>query len=86
MENLELVIGLVVAVLAIIGTNLGILMPMLLRLEKKIDTVDQKFTRKFEYFELRLDAVHREIIDVHREITGIHRRLPADAELLIARR
>jgi len=79
MDNLEMMIGLVVAVLAIVGTILGVLVPMMHRMESRLDG-------RIVRLEIKFDTLSSEINGIHREIANIYRRLPAEPELALARR
>jgi hypothetical protein len=79
MDNLEFVVGLVLAVVTIIGTILGVLLPM-------INKIDNKFERKFEIVDAKLERLSSQIIDIHKDIAALYRRLPAEPELMVARR
>jgi len=73
----------IVGFVAMLGTMLGIIIPMIHRLDSKIDAVDKKFEAKFDKVDEKFVRIDEKIEKINYELMSINRRLPPPAELVV---
>jgi len=74
MENLDMLIGLIVAIVTIIGANLASLRIFLKPIETELSEFKTDVNRRFEYVDARFDKIDARIDELRSEIREIDRK------------
>jgi len=85
-----MIIGLVLAVLTIIGTLLGVMLPLFFRLERKVDNLDHRLSSRIDRLENKLDQVELKLDNnlsrINSQFIDVYKHVPTEPALAIAGR